>query len=133
MSRKAPFTGEVGILARILGSVGGDASLKRQKWNNGVYHIKRLETVYFFPKQKYLSECVKLSDAKDYLEGSNYKQPVYLINGLKIAWGTTIEMMRGREIDAGAKSARPFLVAQSTSTSRLISLSLKVSDVNGSY
>ena len=98
-----PFTGEVGILARILGSVGGDASVKRQKWNNDVYHIKRLETVYFFPKQKYLSDCVKLSDVKDYLEGSNYKQPVYLITGLKIARGITIEMTRGREIEAGAK------------------------------
>jgi hypothetical protein len=97
------LSGEVGILARFLDrSVGGDASLKGQKSDDDVYHIEKLETINFFPKPKYLSDCVELSDVKDYLEGSNYTLPVYLITGLKIAWGTTIEMTRGREIGANA-------------------------------
>jgi hypothetical protein len=98
------LSGEVGILARILDrSVVGDANFKGKKSDDDVYHIQKLETVYFFPKRKYLSDCVELSDVKDYLEGSNYTQPVYLITGLKIAWASTIEMTRGREFDANAK------------------------------
>jgi hypothetical protein len=98
------LSAEVGILARILDrSVGGDANLKSKKSDNDVYHIQKLETVYFFPTRKYLSNCVELSNVKDHLEGSNYTQPVYLITGLKIAWETTIEMTRGREFDANAK------------------------------
>ncbi|KAN0067436.1 hypothetical protein V8E54_014526 [Elaphomyces granulatus] len=105
------LSGEVGILARFLDrSVGGDASLKGQKSDDDMYYIEKLEIIYFFPDRKYLSDCVELSNVKDYLEGSNYTLPVYLITGLKIAWGTTynIEMTRGRGIDATtAKHTKP--------------------------
>ncbi|KAN0070162.1 hypothetical protein V8E54_011743 [Elaphomyces granulatus] len=100
-----------GITANVLNSSVGDESLKCQKSDDDVYHIEKLETVYFFPNRKYLSDCVKRPDVKDYLEGGNYRLPVYLITGLKIAWGTTymynIEMTRGREIDANAKIDAP--------------------------
>lgn len=115
---------EVGILARILDrSVGGDASLKSQKSDNDVYHISKLETVYFFPKRKYLSDCVELPNVKDHLEGSNYTEPVYLNTGLKIAWETSIEMTQERHSTPTLNPTRLFLVAQWTSTSGLMSLS----------
>jgi len=98
------LSGEIGILARIVGwCVGGGARLKGRRSDDNVYHIQKLETVYFFPKQKYLSDCARLPDVQDYLKG-DYTQPVYLIVGLKIAWGATIKMARGREIGADAKT-----------------------------
>lgn len=96
--------GEISVLAKVLDrSVGGDASLKGKKSDDDVYHIQKLETVNFFPNRKYLSACIELLDVKDYLEGTNYTEPVYLITGLKVVRGATIEMTRGREVDGSAK------------------------------
>ncbi|OXV09922.1 hypothetical protein Egran_02315 [Elaphomyces granulatus] len=81
------LSGEAGILARILNRSVGGKSLKGQKSDDDVYYIEKLETVYFFPNRKYLSDCAKLSDVKDYLEERNY----------------TLPMTQGREIDANAK------------------------------
>jgi hypothetical protein len=93
---------EIGILARVLhGSIGGDADLKGKRNDEDEYNIERLETLYFLPRPSYLSECMKLADVQDYLKGSNCKEPVYLITGLKIAWGATITMVRGRDVEAG--------------------------------
>jgi hypothetical protein len=95
--------GEIGILAKVLDrSVGGDASLKGKKSDDDVYHIQKLETINFFPNRKYLSTCIELFDVKDYLEGTNYTEPVYLITGMKVVRAATIEMTRGREVDANA-------------------------------
>ncbi|KAF3926581.1 hypothetical protein AA313_de0204985 [Arthrobotrys entomopaga] len=97
------FGGEVGILARILDrSIGGDSNLKGKKVDDDVYHIQKLETVYFFPNKKYLSDCLELPDVKDHLSVT-HMEPVYLITGLKIARGATIEMKRGRYVDATPK------------------------------
>jgi hypothetical protein len=95
-------SGEVGILAKVLdGSIGGDASLKGKRNDENKYNIEKLETLYFIPRPTYLSKCMKLADVQEFLEGGSYKEPVYLITGLKIAWGATITMVTGREMEGG--------------------------------
>jgi hypothetical protein len=83
-------------------SIGGHASLRGQRKEENVYRIKKLETVYFYPQPSYIKQCVQLADIKDYLEMANYRQPVYLITGLKIAWGATISTERGRDLEGKA-------------------------------
>jgi hypothetical protein len=96
-------SGELGILARVLDrSIGGDAALKGQRHDKDVYSIQKLETVHFFPRRNYISKCLQLPDVKDSLEGSNYQEPVYLITGLKFAWGATVTMVRGRQYEGSA-------------------------------
>jgi hypothetical protein len=98
-------SGEAGILAKVLDrSIGGEVSLKSKRNNHDVYTIEKLETVYFYPRRSYISKCLKLPDVQDYLEGSNYEEPVYLITGLKIAWGATIAMTREREVEGSASA-----------------------------
>ncbi|KAI1754551.1 hypothetical protein F4782DRAFT_492964 [Xylaria castorea] len=99
-SLKTSHTGEYGILARILDrSIGGEMSLKGQRREQDVYKISRLETVYFYPQRSYINKCLQLSDVEDYLEMGGYKDPIYLITGLKLAWGATIFTERGHDLD----------------------------------
>ncbi|EXA53631.1 hypothetical protein FOVG_01374 [Fusarium oxysporum f. sp. pisi HDV247] len=103
VSIKTSCSGEASILAKVLDrSIGGEASLKGQKRDEDVYRIRKLETVYFYPHRSYINQCLQLSDVKDYLEMGDNEEPVYLITGLKIAWGATISTERGRSHEGNA-------------------------------
>jgi hypothetical protein len=98
------LAGEGNILVKVLDrSIGGDASLKGQKKDGDAFKIRKLETVYFCPQLSYIKKCLQLTDVKDYNEMANYKEPVYLITGLKIAWGATISTERGRSFAGNAE------------------------------
>lgn len=56
------------------------------------YEIDAVETEYFSPDDKYISDCLGLPDVLDYLDGSLCRKPVFLITGLKIAKGVTVRM-----------------------------------------
>ncbi|OIW27698.1 hypothetical protein CONLIGDRAFT_682722 [Coniochaeta ligniaria NRRL 30616] len=102
-SLKSSVSGEASILARVLdSSIGGDASLKGQRKEENVYKIQKLETVYFHPQPSYIKQCLQLGDVRDYMEMANYREPVHLITGLKIAWGATISTERGRDLEGKA-------------------------------
>ncbi|KAJ4305482.1 hypothetical protein N0V90_001013 [Kalmusia sp. IMI 367209] len=102
-SVKTSRSGEASIFAKVLDrSIGGDASLKGQKSDEDVFKIEKLETVYFFPNRSYINKCLKLRDVKEYIETGSYEHPVYLITGLKIAWGATISTERDRAFEGGA-------------------------------
>ncbi|KAI3322338.1 hypothetical protein HD806DRAFT_122426 [Xylariaceae sp. AK1471] len=104
-SLKTSHSGEASILAKVLDrSIGGEMSLKGQKSDEDVYKIQKLETVYFYPQRSYINKCLQLSDVKDYLDMGSNEEPVYLITGLKIAWGATISTRhdQGHEGTAGA-------------------------------
>lgn len=105
-SLKMSLGGEGSILVKVLDrSIGGDASLKGQKKDDDVYKIRKLETVYFYPQPSYIKKCLQLMDVKDYNEMANYKEPVYLITGLKIAWGATISTERGQDFAGKAEGS----------------------------
>lgn len=98
---KTSLGGEARILATLLDrSIGGDASLKGQKKDEDVFYIRKLETAYFHPPRSFVIRCLQLPDVKDYNDMANDKIPLYLITGLKIAWGETISMARGRDFEA---------------------------------
>jgi len=104
-SARSSSSREASFLASVLdGSMGGDASLRGQRSEEDVYTIARLETVYFYPSPAYVKQVLQLGEVKDYLDMADYKAPVYLITGLKIAWGATVSSEQGRE-RAGAAGA----------------------------
>lgn len=103
-SLKTSRSGEASILAKILDhSIGGEASLKGQRTDEDVYTIQKLETRYFYPQPSYIKRCLQLSDVRDYLDMADYKAPVYLITGLKLAWGATVSTTRNRGYEGGAE------------------------------
>ncbi|KAI1251353.1 hypothetical protein MGN70_005921 [Eutypa lata] len=95
-SMKTSNSGEASILAKVLDrSIGGEASLKGQKTEQDEYNIQKLETLH----QRVLAapRCRGLSrDGK--LQGA-----IYLITGLKIAWGATISTEGGRDYEGKAE------------------------------
>ena len=103
-SLKTSLGGEARILATLLDrSIGGDASLKGLKRDEDVFYIQKLETAYFHPQRSFVIQCLQLPDVKDYNDMANDKIPLYLITGLKIAWGATIYMDRGRDFEGKVK------------------------------
>lgn len=105
-SAKLSRTGEASLLARVLDrSIAGDVSLRGQKSDEDVYRIQRLETVYFYPPRSYVQKCLQLPDVRAYHEMSGFAAPVYLVTGLKLAWGTTVATERGRGYDATAQGS----------------------------
>ncbi|CAF3523473.1 unnamed protein product [Fusarium graminearum] len=98
-------SGEGRIFARFLdSSVHGDASLKGKRMDEDIYNMARLETIYFCPQSAYIKKCLKLQDVMDYNEMVGYKHPMYLVTGLKIAWGATILTKHGHGMEGKAES-----------------------------
>ncbi|KAL6862101.1 hypothetical protein J3F83DRAFT_746717 [Trichoderma novae-zelandiae] len=42
------------------------------------------------PSPKYIVQCMEIPDVKDFLKGCNYRKPVYLVTGLKVAKGVSV-------------------------------------------
>jgi len=96
-------SGEASLLAKVLDrSIGGEASLKGERNNKDVYTIAKLVTHNFFPSKKYINDTLKLSVVSEYLQDTEYQEPVYLITGIKLAIGATVAIDRGAEAEGGA-------------------------------
>ncbi|CAG9982382.1 unnamed protein product [Clonostachys byssicola] len=99
-------TYETKTIAKVLDrSIGGHAELKGVRADSDVFHIQKLETIYFEPTKDYIQQCRELPDVDTYLKSTGYKKPIYLITGLKVAWGTTFSTADGQQFDAGAGAA----------------------------
>lgn len=91
---------EGGLFAKILDqSIGGDASLKGKRSSEDVFTMDKLETRYFYPSMAYVKETTELPDVKRFNEMSEHKETLYLITGLKIAWGAKVSTSRGSELE----------------------------------
>ncbi|KAH8177986.1 hypothetical protein LIA77_03068 [Sarocladium implicatum] len=91
---------EGGLFAKILDqSIGGDASLKGKRSSEDVFTMDRLETRYFYPNMAYVRKASNLPDVREFNEMCEHKEPLYLITGLKIAWGAKISTSRGSELE----------------------------------
>ena len=81
---------------QIIIGVGGNIDVNRSYDTNEVYKCKRLETQYFQPEDAYIHQSLQNPRAKSYVENSGFKNPVYMITGLKIARGVTTETSEGK-------------------------------------
>lgn len=85
--------GRVGLwasfLAPILG-VGADIATSASRDSNDVYKCDELETRYFAPEDTYIGSCLCSPATKAYTD-SHWWKSIYMITGLKIAYGATME------------------------------------------
>ncbi|KAM0325408.1 hypothetical protein ACHAQA_007394 [Verticillium albo-atrum] len=98
------FGGEGGMTANLFDqSIGGEVTLKGKKIDEHVCTVTKLETVCFHPRSDYIKACIRLPNVKEFMAGGHFENPVYLVTGLKIAWGATVEKRHRRE--AGVQAA----------------------------
>jgi len=92
--------GRIGILARFLGGLLGEGlggNFDERTINE--YDIEDLETAHFSPTESYVNDAVGAADVQDFLKGSRFKLPVYMITGLKIARGASSQVLiRKRQV-----------------------------------
>jgi hypothetical protein len=77
------------FLAPILG-VGADVDASLSRDSNAVYKCEELETRYFAPEDAFIASCLGSATVKAYTE-NNWWKSIYMITGVKIAHGATME------------------------------------------
>lgn len=110
--------------------VGGEMNGTVDRTHTEVYAADRMLTEEFFPDKRYLEQCLQDEGVRDILVGPGKKSKVYMITGLKIAYGATkaMEMMKKRGMHAqisvdvptvGALSLGPKVDVSSSATEKL--------------
>lgn len=91
-----------GIFASFLSlsGIGGDIEVTATSGHKELYDAGILATVYFAPTSAYIKQCLEDEDVKDALTGPNRKKRVFMITGLKTAYGATkaLEIMKKRGV-----------------------------------
>lgn len=95
--------GEYGIWAQLWGTqgVGGELSLSHEQSGEDSFRIERLDTLFFYPTQEYVTQSMLMPDVKEYIAGTGYRA-VYMVTGVKIARGAAGEIRRGRRWEGRA-------------------------------
>ena len=90
--------GEYGVWAQFLGvgGVGGELSWAHNKSEEDVYKFKREDTIYFMPNLEYMKASMKEKDVAEWVEGTDF-EPVYMVTGLKIAHGPSVNMKKSNK------------------------------------
>lgn len=83
-------SGSVGLWAKCLQVVGGQLSLSQLKSSIEDHRFTTLETKYFLPDDEYLAGALQDPGVQAYLLVNNWRKPVYLITGIKIARGASV-------------------------------------------
>jgi hypothetical protein len=102
--------GRIGVLARFLSGLLGEGlggDFDERTINE--YDIKNLETAHFSPTESYVNDAVGAVDVQDFLKGSRFKLPVYMITGLKIARGGSSQVLIKKRQMRGLHANTTFL------------------------
>jgi hypothetical protein len=93
-----------GIFANFLQllGAGGEIGGAVDRTHTDVYAADRMLTEEFFPDKQYLAQSLQDDGVRDMFVGPGRKSKVYMITGLKIAYGATkaMEMMKRRGVHA---------------------------------
>lgn len=81
---------------------GGELSWKHKKSANDLYTFKKIDTEFFQPDKQYIEKSMNADEVETFMREEKYKTPVYMITGMKIARGATLESAEKRSVDAKA-------------------------------
>ncbi|PNP50356.1 hypothetical protein THARTR1_08960 [Trichoderma harzianum] len=98
-SESQSFTAKANLGSSIIPGIQGPADLVYAfaRDNNDIYNCELLETLEFEPNQEFVTECILASQrVQSFLENSLIgRRRVYMITGLKIAFGLTKSSAKG--------------------------------------
>ncbi|ROW10269.1 hypothetical protein VMCG_01924 [Cytospora schulzeri] len=97
-TRKKLMGGTYGIGAKLLSILGAglDANgLHGDHWQETV-RTECLRTISFIPTDEYIQQTLSLASVRSFLESSTFKPTLYMVTGLKIAEGASVQIDVGR-------------------------------------
>lgn len=99
------LSGKLGVWAQCLQVVGlgGDLSFGALKSSLEDHRFHTLETHYFLPDDGFLAASLNDDFVQGYLEVHEWRKPVYMITGIKVARGASVASRKAGEADATAK------------------------------
>ena len=71
---------------QVLG-IGGDVEVTRANTNVDLYEVDRMVTEEFLPDKQYLRQCIEDPGVRDMFVGPSRKSELYMVTGIKIAYG----------------------------------------------
>jgi hypothetical protein len=98
-------SGLIGLWLRFLEFVGIEtsASISWSKGDADLYTIPRLETKFIEPSKDYIEERAMLPEVASFIVETDFKKPIYLVTGVKVAYGASMAWDKWHEIAAGGK------------------------------
>lgn len=99
-------SGRIGLWAKCMQLIQGGLSFNQLKSSVENHSFDILETKYFLPDDDYLAQALEDAGVQAYLHVNNWRKPVYLITGIKIARGASVstESSKGRSAQAELKA-----------------------------
>ncbi|KAJ4123172.1 hypothetical protein NW768_009700 [Fusarium equiseti] len=98
-------SGKIGLWAKCLQFVQGGLSFNDLKSSLENHKFATLETKYFIPEDDYFEQVLEDAGVQAYFQVHNWRKPVYLITGIKIAKGASVstESSKGRSAQTELK------------------------------
>jgi hypothetical protein len=82
--------GELGLWAQVAASIGLKFNLSFDSSADNMITVEELETHCFNPPQEYVESVIGLPEVQEYVTTSEFKVPIYMITGLKVARGASM-------------------------------------------
>ncbi|RSL79811.1 hypothetical protein CEP51_007060 [Fusarium floridanum] len=123
-TRQKLLSGRFGLWATFLACLGipvsADLGLFLERNSKDVISAGELHTHEFIATDEYVSKVIKQDAVKMYLKDSKYAVPVYMITGLKIAKGASVNLDDGVKLDAKVGVTLPKAVADAKPVIQII-------------
>lgn len=104
-TRKRLTDRSFGICASLLSifGVGCDVEGIYEKHAEQIIRTESLRTLEFVLTDQYIHETLRCDGVQSFMKANEYKQPIYIVTGLKIAVGASVELVSGRSRGMRAK------------------------------
>jgi len=98
-SRNELLSGEFGIFAKFLAifGVGAEAETTFEKGADNILAVETLETITFTPSKDYIEKSMQADGVKIHMEACEYKDPIFMVTGMKIARGASLESSQSKK------------------------------------
>ncbi|PON20789.1 hypothetical protein TGAM01_v210297 [Trichoderma gamsii] len=105
-TRQQLLAGKFGAWAEGLGlsGVGGHTSAGGDRSNKETFSCDNIVTTYFDPTDEWAAKCLAAQTVQEYIIGSRYRKPVYIITGLKVATNLIFSFEAAENANADTKA-----------------------------
>lgn len=98
-------SGKLSIFAKFASVAGASARAGYENSGGAEYIVKKLETKHFNPDEEFLKACFEMKGVKSYLAKVKFRKPIYMITGVKIAYGAKYNSENMKRKDAAATTS----------------------------